>query len=761
MYEKLRPPGHPDIARNLNNLAVLLVDQARYAEAEPLHKRALAMRERVLPPGSPEIAANLHNLAFLYKVQGRHEEAEHFAARTLALRERTLRPEHPDVALSLWMLGSVYLNQGRLLDAAPLLQRAASINDKSPIVLYDLARLTLASGNWPDALAYSRRASENLIARDEQEGNLSGDTPELFRLHVQTAYHAGPNDPRLREEAYEMAQRAQRTEAGRALTQMAARQATGSDQLSYLVRERQDLQSQLRAADERLSDALSRADTHRANGVRDQITALASRLKNIDAQLAQTFPEYTALANPRPLSIDTTQGLLMPDEVLLQVLETRETPHESFAWLVTKNNVRWVKLAVAPENIATNVDALRCGLDPSAWDNEKDTARCRELIGVAGEKNALLPFDVVKAYELYQAILGPFKEEIKGKRLLIVVSGPLATLPINVLVTEKPSERLPKTADGYRTVKWLGTQNAITVLPSLTSLHALRNLAKGRRAPELFIGFGDPALRGNPNCGTSSIPAACPDAPSVAQRVASLLGAAAVRSPHRALTRAPVQSFFNGNLANVDVLQAQCPLPETSFELKCVAKSLGVPESQIRVRDNATETAIKRAELDRYQIVHFATHGLLARQTKQATGSLAEPALLLSPPQVPTETDDGLLTASEIAQLKLNADWVVLSACNTAAAADGTGEETLSGLARAFFYAGARALMVSYWAVDSDAAVLLTTRAFAELRQDSSIGRAEALRRSIQAVIEDKSRPYGAHPSFWAPFVVVGEGRIH
>ena len=116
-----------------------------------------------------------------------------------------------------------------------------------------------------------------------------------------------------------------------------------------------------------------------------------------------------------------------------------------------------------------------------------------------------------------------------------------------------------------------------------------------------------------------------------------------------------------------------------------------------------------------------------------------------------------------MAQLDLNADWVILSACNTASAGDMVGAEALSGLARAFFYAGARALLVSHWYVDSDGAVKLTTRAIRELRQDPKIGRAEALRRAMLALMADTSRPAdsmpAAHPAVWAPFVVVGEGR--
>jgi CHAT domain-containing protein len=125
----------------------------------------------------------------------------------------------------------------------------------------------------------------------------------------------------------------------------------------------------------------------------------------------------------------------------------------------------------------------------------------------------------------------------------------------------------------------------------------------------------------------------------------------------------------------------------------------------------------------------------------------------LTPPATATDQDDGLLTASEISALRMDADWVVLSACNTA----GAGSE-LGGLASAFFYAGARAVLASHWPVNSDAATMLTTRTFAALKQDSTLGRAEAFRRAILALMEDTQRPWAAHPSVWAPFDVIGEG---
>src|SRR5207244_2835005 len=130
-------------------------------------------------------------------------------------------------------------------------------------------------------------------------------------------------------------------------------------------------------------------------------------------------------------------------------------------------------------------------------------------------------------------------------------------------------------------------------------------------------------------------------------------------------------------------------------------------------------------------------------------------SLVLTPPDQPSENDDGLLTASEVASLKLDADWVILSACNTAAGA-GSNAEALSGLARAFFYAGARALLVSHWPVNSQAAVELTTRSFAAISREPLVGRAEALRRAMLSLIDEGGDK--ALPAYWAPFILVGDG---
>ena len=325
-------------------------------------------------------------------------------------------------------------------------------------------------------------------------------------------------------------------------------------------------------------------------------------------------------------------------------------------------------------------------------------------------------------------------------------SGPLTKLPLYVLVTEAPKDRVID----LHNVGWLAHAHAVSVLPAVSSLKSLRRNARQSTATEPFLGFGDPVLTGN--CGASIIPDKCPGDP--------IDVAAATVSPPKTRFAGILKfasSYFRNGLANVASVRQLCALPDTAYELKCVAGSLGAPVSSLRLGADMTETVLKKTPLDHYRVIQFATHGLLAGETAKLSAGVAEPSLVMTPPDVPTALDDGLLTVSEITTLKLDADWVVMSACNTAAAG-AANAEALSGLARAFFYAGARALLVSHWPVNSYAATRLTSETFAQMRRDATIGRSDALRRAVLSLIDDRQRPWAAHPSIWAPFVVVGEG---
>ena len=179
-------------------------------------------------------------------------------------------------------------------------------------------------------------------------------------------------------------------------------------------------------------------------------------------------------------------------------------------------------------------------------------------------------------------------------------------------------------------------------------------------------------------------------------------------------------------------------------------------QAGIHLGARATERELKRlsksGELAHYRVVQFSTHGAMAGELRPGV----EPGLIMTPPAEASETDDGYLSASEIAALKLDADWVILSACNTGAGQAENGQ-ALSGLARAFIYAQARSLLVSNWAVDSDATVKLVTSTMDAIARDQKVGRAEALRRAMLTFV-DSHDARAAHPATWAPFVVVGEG---
>ena len=184
-----------------------------------------------------------------------------------------------------------------------------------------------------------------------------------------------------------------------------------------------------------------------------------------------------------------------------------------------------------------------------------------------------------------------------------------------------------------------------------------------------------------------------------------------------------------------------------------MGRLVGASANALLLRDEARERRLKAMRLSDYRIIHFATHALVADETARFDAR-AEPALALTLPGTATDIDDGLLMASEIAQLKLNADWILLSACNTAAG-NKPGAQALSGLAQAFFYAGARNLLVSHWPVGSEATVRLTMLAIHAITAEPSIAPAEALRRGMVALIRDGDAS-NAHPTFWAPFVMVG-----
>jgi CHAT domain-containing protein len=334
-------------------------------------------------------------------------------------------------------------------------------------------------------------------------------------------------------------------------------------------------------------------------------------------------------------------------------------------------------------------------------------------------------FDLDLAYSLYSTLLGPIEPLLLDKNhLAIVPTGELTSLPLHLLLTDKPTVK-PTQHDpysAYRLAPWILRRHAMTELPSVSSLKVRRT---SPAAPRPYLGFGAPLF--SPPQGTSTGEA----------RSSSL----------------SYRRYFGERHIDLKAMNQFRPLPETGDELRRVAQALGQPPTVVRLGKDATERAVKTAKLDDYRILHFATVAFVAGETA-SFADIAEPALVFTPPQMPSELDDGLLTSSEVAMLKLNAELVILSADNSADG-DKPGAEAFSGLARAFLHAGARTLMLCQWYVDSNVAVQLTTRTVQGLAQ-SGLSPAEALRRAMLEFLDSPKNVDDSYPGVWGPFVIFG-----
>jgi CHAT domain-containing protein len=321
----------------------------------------------------------------------------------------------------------------------------------------------------------------------------------------------------------------------------------------------------------------------------------------------------------------------------------------------------------------------------------------------------LPPFDFAASHALYGVL---FPAEIRAgasgmKKLHVAATDALASLPFAALV----SRPVRGTGDAaLRDARWLIRDLSLDVAVSMASV------GKGGTPisrTTVFAGIGAPALSGDPG--------------------------------------KPIQlaGLFRSGRADVRAISSLPPLPKALAELAEMRAALGGTNSTLVTGAEASEARIKTMDLSPYSIIAFATHGLIANQVD----GLEEPALVLTPPSELRDNEDGLLTVSEIAALRLNADWVILSACNTAAGSTQSAP-SYTGLAHAFLYAGARSLLLSHWQVRDDAASRLSV---ATVRGTASgLDRAEALRRAMLALIADRKVPGGAHPAVWAPFVLIG-----
>lgn len=672
------------VANTLSQLGVVVARASRPAEAEPLFRRALAIRRAALGQRSPDTAGGQHNLAAVLELLGRPAEAEGPARAALEIRRAILPPNHPDIAASETLLA-------RILAAQPTRRAEALDHARAAMAIVRGRRLQAAGGEAGGSLA----GRAELRARAGR--GVSDPLDRAFSAFLEAAA-VSPGRAALNDEAFIAAQDLDVSAAGLAMAQTAARTAAGGGALADLARRQQDLSARIRVLDARAVEALGAGLADKATALRAELDATATDLGKVDAQLRAGFPAYSTLVSPRPLSIDEVRQRLTPGEGLLLIAPSGD---DLYVFAIGPGRSAWRRIPNGALTVREPVSRLRCAVDPA-------TCTTRGLPPA---------FDPATAHALYRTLVRPVEPALRGaRRLFVTAGGPLADLPLDLLVTNSPS--VGKGPERLARVAWLGDRYAMTSLPSISVLRG-RQAARAAESGLAFVGYGDPVFAPPPGAAPGS------------DRAGS----------------------------DLKLLRGLPALPGTRIELNAMAQALGAAPGSVVLGQRANEAAVRAdPRVARAEVVAFATHGLLPGELNGHN----EPALVLSPPPIAGPDDDGLLSASDVSQLSLAADWVVLSACNTASAEGGS--DSLSALARAFLYAGARALLASHWRVADDSTAALTVEMLATARAHPELSRAEARQHAMRAVRTGRRAdgsavegwtPEWRDPGAWAPFTLI------
>lgn len=734
-------------------LARVLLHQGRNAEAERLAVIALETYQQMgFDAASRAVLLSRSIVSDALAGQGRWSEAlAQFQTIEAALQDNPDRFQlaHAGNRTRIAAMLATGNAAGAVAAARSALARRSGDQGAEPLELRALLGAALFAAGDSNAARQEFAASvPRLIETDSILTSLDGAgsiTARRIRLALESyldlllqAHARG--DQAAAEEAFRVADAARSGQVRRALAAAAARAAaagTGGPELAALARRKQDASEQagrleaLAAAE--LAEPAATRNNARLASLRSEAASLRQAHTQITAEITRRFPSYAEMAEPRPATVAQARARLRSGEAMAAFYVGQQRTY-IFGIAHGSDRISFASAPLGDAQISAAVERLRAPL-------EAEVATASELPD----------FDVAAAHRLYRELLLPLGPEVLAARELVTVPHrALGMLPFHLLVTEPPPSMAAQPGvrfASYRRVAWLARRTAVSQVPSVSALALLRSVPAGRADRAAFIGFGDPwfnerqARRAMAEGG---------EVVTAWRRSAPTGSSANAQTPGQRTGGGPTLSDLER-------------LPDTAIELREVAAAMGAdPRQDVRLGAQATEAAVRSADLSNRRVVMFATHGLVPGDLD----GLSQPALALTPPSIAGGgVGDGLLTADEILGLRLDADWVVLSACNTASA-DADAAEAVSGLGRAFLYAGARALLVTNWAVDSAAARLLTSELFRSQAADPSLSRAEALRRAMVTLMNaDAGAADGnragfayAHPLFWAPFTLIGDG---
>jgi len=522
----------------------------------------------------------------------------------------------------------------------------------------------------------------------------------------------------VREPIWMLAETLKFTSVHKAVAASVAR-STKDETLRQLIRTEQDLGLLAQNLSKSIENIEANASDNQAilDRLREKLVSTERARLQALQEIQKRFPSYMNLLTGAPSNMQAVAKVLLPGESYVSIL-----PMPNGILVMGVNAQGQEKMfisSLSPAVLKGMVEQLRKTVEFS----DKPGA----------EALPAYRFDI--SYKLYQEILAPMASITSGPGLMLAsVNGDLASIPFGMLTTKPFVPTKTATAfASYRQAPWLVMEKDIAYAPSATALVSLRS-AKSKPAAEMpFVGFGDPdfSLTGKPPEDASAM---------------------SVRASQK-LDRIADQDLLLADPLP-DTIPVIPPLPETRQEVTDISALFGAdPKKSLYLGERASRTNALTQDLSGYRVVAFATHGLIPGDVP----GLSQPALAMS-----TRDPSGyLLTSQDILGMKLDAEWVILSACNSGAG-EGAGADALTGLGRSFFYAGSKSIYVTQWPVESESAKRLVTTTLTYYQKEG-LGRALSANKSARDLLATGSMKMAgaeisfAHPAFWAPYIVVGE----
>ena len=530
----------------------------------------------------------------------------------------------------------------------------------------------------------------------------AGTTPALMAPCLDAYAEAG-TDQSILSEMFVAVQLAQGGITSQQIAQASATLAENArdPKVAEAIRKQRDIKSQLDGLYGKRDDLAQAQKNGGGNpSLQQQSADLEKKIADLERQRDDAERQLQAAS---PNFGQLVQETVKPADVFA-VLH----PNEAFVALTLSDTSGWV---FCLRDGRISVSRIPHGTDYFT----KLVARVRAGIELTGP--ALPKFDIAGAQELYDLTLRGVAPSLAGAKSVVVApSGPLLSVPFEIFLTGAAKD------DQLATAPWLIRDFTITHVPAPSNFVSLRKIAGNSRATQPWFGFGEfhPVTRAQ---AERSFPSA-----SCGQSAAALSGL-------------PI-------------------LPYAIKELDAARQILGAATTDELLGPNFTAARVVAAQLKNYRILQFSTHALLPTDLR----CQSEPAIVTSAPAGAADARGALLTSSQVVQMELDANLVILSACNSGGPGGSTAGESLSGLARSFFYAGARSLLVTHWSVNDQVAAFLVADSLARMKADPSLGISGAVRNAELAMLAGAGKdlpPEIAHPFFWAPFAVIGDGLEH